>query len=210
MKNKNKNKTKTVKFKKVVKLKCIRYKNALQLAGDMELDQDSGFYTVVDGNFVFGDFIEAFIHDWNFDIKELTVSTLSMNENNIENLANIIKFGHVEKINLIVSDYFYGHEKFKLLRKIALHEDLQGKITIGIARTHMKVTQFETKKGNKIVIHGSANLRSSANIEQFVVEENKDIYDFNKLIFSEILKETKINEKVSYSKTNKIVKDGNK
>jgi hypothetical protein len=29
----------------------------------------------------------------------------------------------------------------------------------------------------KIVIHGSANLRTSANIEQFVVEEYKELFD---------------------------------
>ena len=31
----------------------------------------------------------------------------------------------------------------------------------------------------KWVIHGSANLRSSGNIEQFMIEENEDLYDFN-------------------------------
>ena len=42
-----------------------------------------------------------------------------------------------------------------------------------------KICIFETECGQKIVIHGSANLRSSSNIEQFVIEESEMIYDFN-------------------------------
>ena len=37
---------------------------------------------------------------------------------------------------------------------------------------------IETLGGKYIVIHGSANLRSSSNIEQFVIEENKELFDF--------------------------------
>jgi hypothetical protein len=35
-----------------------------------------------------------------------------------------------------------------------------------------------TACGKKITIHGSANLRTSANIEQIVVEHTPDLYDF--------------------------------
>jgi hypothetical protein len=39
---------------------------------------------------------------------------------------------------------------------------------------------FKTECGKSIVIHGSANLRSSSNIEQFVIEESENLYNFNK------------------------------
>lgn len=41
--------------------------------------------------------------------------------------------------------------------------------------------------GRKILIHGSANLRSSGNIEQFTAEENPELYDFYDENFTKIL-----------------------
>lgn len=35
-------------------------------------------------------------------------------------------------------------------------------------------------------MHGSANLRSNGNIEQFTIEENAELYDFYDGIFSKI------------------------
>lgn len=56
-----------------------------------------------------------------------------------------------------------------------------------MAAIHTKTAQFETLGGRKIVIHGSANLRSSGNIEQFTIEENPAIYDFYDTVFDKIL-----------------------
>ena len=42
----------------------------------------------------------------------------------------------------------------------------------------MKTCLIETLGGKKVIIHGSANLRSSANIEQFTIEENPELYMF--------------------------------
>lgn len=47
-----------------------------------------------------------------------------------------------------------------------------------MAGIHTKTVHFETLGGRKIVMHGSANLRSSGNIEQFTMEENPELYDF--------------------------------
>ena len=35
-------------------------------------------------------------------------------------------------------------------------------------------------EGKNIIIHGSVNMRSSSNIEQFVIEDNEELYNFNK------------------------------
>ena len=47
--------------------------------------------------------------------------------------------------------------------------------------------QFETHDGQKIVIHGSANLRSSGNVEQFTIEENPDLYNFYDDCFEKVM-----------------------
>lgn len=58
-------------------------------------------------------------------------------------------------------------------------------------RTHMKTTLIwvddGTEVGRKIVIEGSANLRSSGNIESILVEECPEWFDINREILDGIV-----------------------
>lgn len=68
----------------------LKYKNAEKLAKDIKIDKKSRYFVIIDGSFYFGDFIEALIveNDWN--CLNMTISTLSMNQNNVDSLANLI------------------------------------------------------------------------------------------------------------------------
>ena len=62
---------------------------------------------------------------------------------------------------------------------------------------HTKTCQFKTLGRRYVVIHGSANLRSSGNIEQFTIECNKELYEFYHSIFEDIKKRYKtINKQI--------------
>ena len=157
----------------------IKYSNALKLAKDIRLEKLSRYDCIVAGNFIFGDFIEAFITHNNAKCKKLTISTLSLDQNNVDSLANLINSNFVDELNLIISDYFYAHEKRSLVPYLYDKLDIDNKFQLAAAGTHTKIVLIETLGGKKIVIHGSANLRSSSNIEQFTIEENNELYDFH-------------------------------
>ena len=72
-----------------------------------------------------------------------------------------------------------------------------GCFQLAVADIHTKIVLFETVDGQKVVIHGSANLRSSGNIEQFTVEDNSDLFHFYDNYHRNILnKYSTINKKV--------------
>lgn len=189
--------------------KNVVFDNALKLAKSINPKKNERTYCIVSGDFVFGDFIEAFIDLYNFDIKELTISTLSMSSNNIDSLVNLLhKWKYVEKLNLIISRYFYGHEIKGLIKEIYEKLDHENKFQLAICDSHTKIAQFETKQGGKCVIYGSANLRSSQNIEQFTIEENSKIYDFNQSYFDVILEKYKtINKPIGYKDLIKFISE---
>lgn len=161
--------------------KNVKYKNASQLSKEIEIKQNERYFCIIDGSFIFGDFIEAFIYDRNMDVEELTISTLSMSQDNIDSFYNLLSKGYVKKLNIIVSDFFYSHERSNLVKYMYEKLDFENKFQLSVCRTHTKICMFETKMngGRKYIIHGSANLRSSDNIEQFMIEENEVLYDFN-------------------------------
>jgi hypothetical protein len=158
----------------------LKYANAEKLAKEITKLKDNRYFVIVNGSFIFGDFIEAFIVNNNLHIKEITISTLSLSENNVDSLAGLLNGGYIDNLNLIVSDYFYSHERSNLVPYLYKQLDKDNKFQLAAASTHCKLCIFETHCGHYVVIHGSANLRSSSNIEQIVIEESYPLYNFNK------------------------------
>lgn len=165
---------------KVYQLKSsyVNYDNAVKLARDLRLDPGERADCFVGGNFIFGDFIEAYLTTHRAKVRKLTISTLSLGQNNVDSLYNLLNGGFIDELNLVLSVYFWGNEHHRLIPYIYKRLDTGNRFQLAVASIHTKTAQFETYGGRKIVIHGSANLRSSGNVEQFTIEENPDLYDF--------------------------------
>lgn len=86
--------------------------------------------------------------------------------------------------------------------------DIDNKFQLAAAGTHCKLCIFETECGKKVVIHGSANLRTSANIEQFVIEESEELYNFNHDFQNKIIEKYKtIKKSIRVSKLWDLIND---
>ena len=165
----------------------IMYDNAQKLARELTIGEGERANVVVAGSFIFGDFIEAYLTSHNAKAIRMTISTLSLSQENIDSLQNLLDNGYLEHLDLIISAYFYAHERHALVPYLYEHLDHQNRFQLSVCGTHMKTVHFETTGGKKIVIHGSANLRSSANIEQFTIEENPALFDFYEDISQKII-----------------------
>lgn len=166
----------------------IIYEHAVELAEAIDIDTGVRYDAVVSGNFIFGDFIEAFMVRNNCKAVRMDITTLSLGQENIDSLHTLLDKGYVDSLNLIVSAYFYAHETHRLIPYIYSRLDIDDRFQLAVAGTHMKTCLIETLGGKKVIIHGSANLRSSANIEQFTIEENPELYEFYREIDDNILK----------------------
>lgn len=165
----------------------VMYQNAQKLARALELKEGMKTDCIIDGAFIFGDFIEAFVLENHAHCLEMIVTTLSMSQENIDSFRELLELGWVDKLDIIISDYFYSHEKNGLVPYMYQQLDIENRFQLAVAGIHTKTCQFLTEGGKKIVMHGSANLRSSGNIEQFCLEENPKLYDFYKEAFMRVI-----------------------
>jgi hypothetical protein len=166
----------------------LKYDNAADLATAIgNPSKGSRFYCIINGNFIFGDFIEALIVENEWQVEDLTISTLSMSDENVDSLAGLLNGGHVAQLNLIVSDFFFSHERGGMVPYLYEKLDIEDRFQLAVASVHTKICLIQTIGGNKIVIHGSANLRTSSNVEQIMIENNDDLYDFNAEIHNAII-----------------------
>ncbi|OZT04979.1 hypothetical protein [Prevotella sp. 885] len=174
---------------KVVPMKedFVLYDNAQKMARELRLGFGERFDAFVSGSFIFGDFIEAYLTTQNACAKKMTISTLSMSQNNVDSLHTLMEKGYIEELNLIISVYFWGNERSSLIPYIYKQLDIGDRFQLAVAGVHTKTVHFETLGGRKIIMHGSANLRSSGNIEQFTMEENPELYEFYDEHFNRII-----------------------
>lgn len=161
----------------------VNYEYAEQFAEAFEFSPNMRVFAFVSGNFIFGDFIEALVHIGKISVRRMTVQTLSMSQENIDGLRNVIDMmeGELESLHLIMSDYWYSHERNPqtgLVPYLFQELDVVPDFRAAFASVHTKIVTIETLKGHKVVIHGSANFRSSRNVEQVCVEVDPELYDY--------------------------------
>lgn len=170
--------------------KDILWDNAYMLAYNIHIQRGECIYVNLDGNFVFGDFVGAFITANSLQVEELTIISLSGGIDNFEMMDELINSGYVEKINLVLSNYFLRTEQKKHTPTIKYLSQLVTKhgqkFNVYYADNHSKSVLIKTKQGGHVCIHGSANLRSSSNIEQMIIQENKELYEFNYKFFNSL------------------------
>lgn len=175
-------KNRTIKPKLIKNNYIVDYKNAKDLAKKTILYQNEQMHAIVRGDFIFGDYIEALFIEKNIKTDVLYISTLSLSQNNIDSLKLLLLNDYVKKIVLIVSNYFYSHEKNNLIKYLITELNYNSQLELIVIRNHTKITLFEVSNIN-IIITGSANLRSSNSYEQLLIQENKELYNFYKNYF---------------------------
>jgi hypothetical protein len=181
---------------KICKPKKVIYDNAVKMANEIELEKDMSIYAIVSGNFIFGDLLEALIVEKQLKTKSLSISTLSLSQDNVDSMANIMYSGLCDELHLIVSSYFYSHERHVLIPYIydELEKEKPWDFRLSVAGSHMKIALIETDN-LKLTIQGSANLRSSRSVEQFSMIDDQELFDFNKKYIEIIEKTYQINKK---------------
>lgn len=167
--------------------RMLKYKNAQELAKVLNFNDAKRYYVVVDGTFIFGDLIEAWCTNFNVHVKRLSISTLSLSQDNIYSLENLLLGGYVDQLDILVSDYWFQNERNNLVQLMYQRLDIDNRFQLGSCSTHCKLTLIETHSNRKYVFHGSANMRSYSNIEQIMFEESEDLYNFNLEIQNSIL-----------------------
>ena len=169
--------------------RLIRYENAQRLADELGPLSDPGAraHAILNGNFIYGDFLEAWIKANNWLIPDAYLATLSLSHENLDSLANLLHGGYIERLHLMVSDYWFAHERRDLVPYAYQELDLGAeRFQLSVTGSHCKLALLapvDDTTGATLahhVLHGSANLRSSASIEQLAIEHDRDLYDFHR------------------------------
>jgi len=115
------------------------------------------------------------------EIEHMHLSTFNIKETIIEALFDLLKAGQIKTLRLMISESV----RFRMPKRIAQLQDLftQNKdkydIKVKLNWNHSKIILVKTKD-NFYCIEGSGNLSDNAQIEQYIIDNNQDLYDFHK------------------------------
>ncbi len=153
----------------------IRPGNAAAVIAHLPADPDDRTHCLLRGDFVLCDIIPTILRARG-SCPHLRIATLGLSVANADTLACLIERGTVGGLTLIVSHYFQQVDKTTVFRAVAAR--LAGIAHIAVTRSHAKVICLPTSAGDHYVIEGSANLRSSDNVEQMLITNDPDTHAF--------------------------------
>lgn len=132
---------------------------------------------VISGKYALFEIIPALIERTGKKIDDLHLATLSFNKQNAADLLNLLDDGQIRRVGLLVSYYFKSTSR-PLYDALVPQLRERGQKVLAM-RTHAKIILARMEDGSKYVAESSANLRSSVNVEQFVLTQCPDLYDFH-------------------------------
>jgi len=160
----------------------IKAANAEALVRSLAMPPQGGYVEVLTGcSFVFGDVLRFLALRMGGGC-EVTLSTLCWSADNAGMFAACFDEGSITRLDLLGSIYFYGNERgttFRVTHEILAPQIRAGTVRIAIAAVHTKVACIGNDRF-RLVLRGSANLRSSSNVEEFMLLRDEDSYQFHR------------------------------
>ena len=110
-------------------------------------------------------------------IDAMRIGTLSFNAANLKELLALLDSKAVGTMTLLCSSFFRDHNKD--LWQETVSEFRERGQSAAAARSHAKVVTLALADGQRLVLEGSANLRSNGNCEQLTLLHDSTIHDFH-------------------------------
>jgi hypothetical protein len=106
----------------------------------------------------------------------MRIATLSLSGRNVQEMVALLDAGTVGRIDLLTSDFHRKNDQ-EIFCELLAEFSKRGQ-RIGAARSHCKLVAIALDDGRKYVLHGSPNLRTNKNMEQFCLERDAELFAF--------------------------------
>ncbi len=117
------------------------------------------------------------------------VATLGFSKQNLEELLSLLDRGQIAKVDFLFSVYFKSNEK-EICQRLAHELTTRGHRVVAML-THAKIMLLELSDGPRYVVESSANLRSCASIENIMLANDTELFDFHRQWLTEVLEAKK-------------------
>jgi len=121
-------------------------------------------------------------------IEEMYLAIYRINEATVQSIIDFIESGEIKKATFVISNFFNQTKKpekwaIKLKNYCTGNEKTKHIYT----HNHAKVLAIRTDKDDYYIFEGSGNMSDNARIEQYIFENNKEVFEFHKKWMSDLI-----------------------
>jgi len=146
--------------------------------------QNQQYRIVTQNSFNAFTFVLKFIADFGF-LNECILTSYNISQKTLFAIEELINNGKIQHLTLLISESI----QFRIPQRYVEIENIfhrnPDKIKVAMIWNHTKIMLAKTKK-HHFVVEGSGNLSDNARIEQYIFEDNEEIYKFHKAWIDEI------------------------
>jgi len=125
--------------------------------------------------------------------RPVRIATLSYNGRNLTELAALLDSGKIQELTLLCSKFFREHNGS--LYELTQEELGKRGARVAAPRSHCKVITLALPDRRRLVLEGSANLRTNSNWEQLTVISHRGLHDWHAKWIDDAAKRYEIEEK---------------
>jgi hypothetical protein len=161
--------------------RLIRPENAAGVLAALPSHPDDRTHCILRGDFVLCDLIPAICAQVG-PLGHVRIATLGLSTANAQQLVSLVESGRIHRLTIVASHYFAQVDRTTTFAEVnALLDRIGTRLIIG--RNHAKVILLPPAAAGSfalpLILEGSANLRSSDNLEQLAIFADSDLHDFH-------------------------------
>lgn len=172
----------------------IKFENKLKREGVEKLitelpSRGESLHIVSNGSFDYFTIIPQIINLSGNAVDEFYFTTWTMSRENVTQIIDLYDRGVFKKVTALTGEYFRTRES-----KVwsLLSDSLEArKQRVFSSKNHSKVTLLKIG-GEHYIIEGSANFTANPRIEQFILSNSEELFNFHKEWLEEILQKNKV------------------
>jgi hypothetical protein len=139
--------------------------------------EGESLHAIVFGYFDLMNVLLAFLDKAGSPCSVLRIATLSLSKRNALELGALLDAKTVRSLDVLTSDFQRKHDPEILAEALAELSVKRGQ-RVAAARSHCKIVTLALDDGRRYVLEGSANLRTSRNMEQFALSRDPALFGF--------------------------------
>lgn len=112
-------------------------------------------------------------------VENIILTTFSISIKSIETIAEMIAQQLITGCFVLVSEFILNLKKKGIIQKLNIEEGKSSRFNWGYGANHSKIILIKTQS-NWYVVEGSGNMTMNARIEQYVLTNSKELYNFHK------------------------------
>jgi hypothetical protein len=164
----------------------VMFREAKELLPYLPKAEGEATHAIMSGRYDLMVLLAAILEFFVSGCQSLRIATLSFNDRNTLEMAGLLRSCKVGTLTLLCSSFFKAHNQAEYAAARREAAGFPGRWRLAAARNHCKIVLADFGK-RRLVLEGSANLRTNGNLEQLLIVQDAELFAWHAAWIDELV-----------------------